>query len=123
MTAGSLWPVGEPPAPIIALIGSYTPGRIDGAMREGMHADLLKPITSAGVYGALPIASRAFEARRGGCSTVADLTARVLRRASCFMRDGLSKDGANLALRIASPCRPKLQICLVGLFSSRGSPW
>jgi AmiR/NasT family two-component response regulator len=99
------WPVGEPPVPIIALIGSEAPGRIDWAMRQGLHAHLMKPITSAGVYGAVLIASRAFEARRELCSTVADLTARVLRRPSvvravlAFIRDGLTEEEAMQRLR------------------------
>jgi hypothetical protein len=45
-------------------------------MRRGLHAHLMKPITPAGAYGALLIASRAFEARCDLGSTVAKLTGR-----------------------------------------------
>lgn len=58
------WPAGEAPMPMIALIGSEAPGRIEWALSQKADAQLLKPVGNAGVYSALLIARQAFEARR-----------------------------------------------------------
>ncbi|MFP5078498.1 ANTAR domain-containing response regulator [Rhizobium sp. YIM 134829] len=55
------WPPGFAPMPMIALIGSETPGRIEWAMTQGSNAHLLKPIGSTGAYSALLIAHRAYQ--------------------------------------------------------------
>lgn len=57
------WPIGAPPMPMIALIGSEAPGRIEWALRAGAHAQILKPVLDHGVYSALLIAREAFSAR------------------------------------------------------------
>jgi AmiR/NasT family two-component response regulator len=129
------WPAGEPPVPIIALIESEAPDRIDWAMRQGLHAPLMKPITSAGVYGALLIACRALEARRelyfncrrldrAGARAPFLLRARWALRGEAMQRprDYAIQRGGRCRPRVAGrqPCRPKLQIYLIGLFSCRG---
>lgn len=50
------WKKGECTVPLIALIGSEAPGRIEWAMSQAASAYLLKPVQSAGVYSALTIA-------------------------------------------------------------------
>ena len=58
------WAPGEAPMPLVALIGSEAPGRIEWALSHKADAQLLKPVGNAGVYSALLIARQSFEARR-----------------------------------------------------------
>jgi hypothetical protein len=59
--------------PLIALIGSEAPGRIEWALSHNADAQLLKPVGNAGVYSALLIARQAFEARRRLADEIASL--------------------------------------------------
>ena len=74
------WPPGEAPMPIIALIGSEAPGRIEWALSHNADAQLLKPVGNSGVYSALLIASQSFAARRQLADEIATLQARVAER-------------------------------------------
>lgn len=74
------WPAGEAPMPMIALIGSEAPGRIEWALSQKADAQLLKPVGNAGVYSALLIARQAFEARRQLADEIGSLRARVAER-------------------------------------------
>lgn len=74
------WKPGEAPMPLIALIGSEAPGRIEWALSHKADAQLLKPVGTAGVYSALLIARQAFEARRRLADEIASLEARVAER-------------------------------------------
>lgn len=74
------WRPGEAPMPLIALIGSEAPGRIEWALSHKADAQLLKPVGNAGVYSALLIARQAFEARRRLADEIAALQARVAER-------------------------------------------
>lgn len=58
------WPKGEPPMPMpmIALIGSEVPGRVEWSLQAGVHAQLLKPVGAHGAYSVLLIARAAFAA-------------------------------------------------------------
>ena len=58
------WKPGEAPMPLVALIGSEAPGRIEWALSHKADAQLLKPVGNAGVYSALLIARQSFEARK-----------------------------------------------------------
>jgi len=58
------WPAGYAPMPLIALIGSEAPGRVEWALSQGSNAHLLKPIGSTGAYSALLIATHAYESAR-----------------------------------------------------------
>lgn len=55
------WPSGFAPMPLIALIGSEAPGRIEWALAQRPSAHLLKPIGSTGAYSALLIAAHAYQ--------------------------------------------------------------
>jgi two-component system, response regulator / RNA-binding antiterminator len=59
------WDPGQPPMPMIALIGSEAPGRIEWSLKAGAHAQLLKPVGDNGAYSALLIARDAFDAQKG----------------------------------------------------------
>jgi len=74
------WPVRQPPMPMIALIGSEAPGRIEWALRAGAHAQLLKPVGNSGAFSALLIARDAFDAHRALFAEIADLRRRLDER-------------------------------------------
>lgn len=74
------WAPGEAPMPIIALIGSEAPGRIEWALSHNADAQLLKPVGNSGVYSALLIARQSFAARRRLADEIAMLQARVAER-------------------------------------------
>lgn len=74
------WPEGESPMPMIALVGSEAPGRIEWTLKTGAHAHLLKPVGDNGAYAALLIARAAFDAERALAAEVADLRRRLDER-------------------------------------------
>jgi AmiR/NasT family two-component response regulator len=74
------WPAGQAPMPLIALLGSEAPGRVEWAISQGADAHILKPIGSAGVYSALVIARHAFAARRRLLAEIDDMRDRLRRR-------------------------------------------
>ncbi|MAZ82002.1 MAG: transcriptional antiterminator [Rhizobiales bacterium] len=74
------WKPGEAPMPLIALIGSEAPGRIEWALSHRADSHLLKPIGNSGVYSALLIARRTFDASKALSASIADLRDRVSQR-------------------------------------------
>ncbi len=74
------WTPGAAPMPLIALIGSEAPGRIEWALSHKADAQLVKPISNSGVYSALLIARQSFEARQRLAGEIAALEARVAER-------------------------------------------
>ena len=74
------WAPGEAPMPLVALIGSEAPGRIEWALSHKADAQLLKPVGNAGVYSALLIARQSFEARKHLASEISSLRQRVAER-------------------------------------------
>lgn len=74
------WKPGEAPMPLVALIGSEAPGRIEWALSHKADAQLLKPVGAGGVYSALLIARQSFDARRRLADEIAALEARVAER-------------------------------------------
>jgi len=74
------WPARAAPMPMIALIGSEAPGRIEWSLQIGAHAQLLKPIGDNGTYSALLIARAGFDRHRALNAEVADLQKRLDQR-------------------------------------------
>ena len=74
------WAAGEAPMPLIALLGSETPGRVEWAISQGTDSHLLKPIGSAGIYSALVIASHSFAHRKRRFAEMEELRERLRRR-------------------------------------------
>jgi AmiR/NasT family two-component response regulator len=74
------WSPGEAPMPLIALLGSETPGRVEWAISQGADSHLLKPIGSAGIYSALVIASHNFALRQQLFAEVDELRGRLKSR-------------------------------------------
>jgi len=66
--------------PLIALLGSETPGRVEWAISQGTDSHLLKPIGSAGIYGALVVASHSFAQRKRLFAEMDELRERLRRR-------------------------------------------
>ncbi|WP_054006256.1 ANTAR domain-containing response regulator [Cypionkella psychrotolerans] len=99
------WPAGEAPMPMIAMIGSEAPGRIEWSLQIGAHAQLLKPITGSGVYSAVLIARDAFDRQRAQAAEIADLRRRldgrraVVRAVMLLMQMGKSEADAYGQLR------------------------
>ena len=87
------WKAGEAPMPLVALIGSEAPGRIEWALSHNADAQLLKPVGNAGVYSALLIARQSFEARKILAGEIASLRQRVAERQTIVRAvAALSKD-------------------------------
>ena len=99
------WEAGQSPMPMIALIGSEAPGRIEWALRAGAHAQLLKPVGDNGAYSALLIARDSFDAQRTGAAEIADLRRRlderraVVRAVALLAAQGRSEADAYAQLR------------------------
>jgi AmiR/NasT family two-component response regulator len=78
------WPMGQPPMPLIALISSEAPGRLEWILAQETSAHLIKPIQSSGVFSTLVIAYANFERRNAFLSHARDLEARIAQRPVVF---------------------------------------
>lgn len=83
------WKPGEAPMPMIALIGSEAPGRIEWALAQNAAGQLLKPVGDGGVFSALLIARQTFDARRAQAAEIADLRRRLAERQTIVQAVGL----------------------------------
>lgn len=99
------WQPGHSPMPMIALIGSEAPGRIEWSLSHGADAQLLKPVGDHGVYSALLIARAAYAARHGFAAEIAGLQSRlaaretVVRAVMALVAQGMSDEAAFASLR------------------------
>ena len=99
------WNPGEAPMPMIALVGSEAPGRIEWASRMGADALLVKPLGAAGVFSSLLMSRQSFEVRRGLGAEIDDLRRRLSARQTVVQavlhlsQDGKSQDEAYDMLR------------------------
>jgi two-component system, response regulator / RNA-binding antiterminator len=74
------WQPGEAPMPMVALIESEAPGRIDWALSQGSNAALMKPVGNKGVYASLLISRRHFLQRQRQAAEAASLRERLAAR-------------------------------------------
>jgi response regulator NasT len=123
------WASGQAPMPLIALIGSEAPGRIEWALSTGANAQILKPVGSSGVYSAILIAHHAFEERRVLSTNVGDLRHRLAERQTVvqavvhLMTSVGSEHAAYAALRAeAMAARISIEDAAARIVSRRGSP-
>ncbi|MRX52151.1 ANTAR domain-containing protein [Paracoccus sp. S-4012] len=98
------WPPGAAPMPMVALIGSEAPGRIEWALSMGADAQMLKPVGDGGVHAALLIAHAAFAARRALAAEIDGLRARLagrrtVVRAVALLAAGSDEEAAYAELR------------------------
>lgn len=74
------WAPGASPIPMIALIGSEAPGRIEWSLEAGAHAQMLKPVGDNGAYATLLVARAAFDAQAALSVEIAGLRRRLDER-------------------------------------------
>ncbi len=74
------WEPGRAPMPMIALVGTEAPGRIEWAARMGADALLLKPVGSSGAFSALLMACHSFDLRRSLDAEIKQLRHRLSAR-------------------------------------------
>jgi AmiR/NasT family two-component response regulator len=74
------WGSAPPPMPLIAILGSEAPGRIEWALSKSAAAVLTKPIGSSGAFQALMVASHLHGEMQRLKSAVAELSDRVRAR-------------------------------------------
>lgn len=122
------WVPGASPMPMIALIGSEAPGRLRWAMTMGAHAQLLKPISSAGVYAALLVARSNFDRAIEAAARIADLETRLSARQTIvqavmiFVLRGKSQsDAYELLRRAATAWRVTIEEAAERLVASHSS--
>ncbi|MHA1566995.1 MAG: ANTAR domain-containing response regulator [Alphaproteobacteria bacterium] len=106
------WLPGEAPMPLIALLGSELPGRLEWALSQSLCAHVMKPIQSSGVFSALVIAFSNFEAVRDGRRVTDDLQLRLGGRAAVIRAvvgvmkaGGIDDDEAYARIRSAAMSR------------------
>ncbi len=78
------WPPGQPPIPLIAIMGSEAPGRIEWTLSRAPSAYLVKPIGSTGVFSTLAIAFHTFGTTKELKDAIAELTRRAKARSIVF---------------------------------------
>lgn len=99
------WAPGAAPMPMIALIGSEAPGRIEWSLEAGAHAQMLKPVGDNGAYATLLVARAAFDAQAALGDEIAGLRRRLgerqtlVRAVTLLMARGDSETAAYDRLR------------------------
>jgi response regulator NasT len=123
------WDPGQPPIPMIALIGSEAPGRIEWSLKAGAHAQLLKPVGDNGAYSALLIARDAFDAQKALSAEIADLRRRlddrqtVVRAVTLLAARGKSDAEAYAQLRqMAMAWRISFEDAAARIVAAQGGP-
>ncbi len=121
------WEAGQPPVPMIALIGSEAPGRVEWALKAGAHAQILKPVGDNGAYSALIIARNAFDAQKARSAEIADLRRRleerqtVVRAVTLLAARGKTESEAYAQLRqMAMAWRISFEDAAVRIVASHG---
>jgi AmiR/NasT family two-component response regulator len=103
------WDPKEAPMPMVAVLSSEAPGRLEWALDQGATSYLLKPIGSNGAFNALVVAFRLFAERREMRTALTDLSDRVRARPivvratlEVMQRLGVSEERALTLLRQAA---------------------
>lgn len=74
------WENGASPCPVVAILGSEAPGRIDWAIRQGAGAIIAKPVAASAIYPALVLAHSIHEERASKAFRIANLEERLKLR-------------------------------------------
>ena len=74
------WDRSDPPVPLVAVLASEAPGRLEWALDQGATSYLLKPIGSTGAFNALVVAWRLYSERRDTRAALSELSERVRAR-------------------------------------------
>lgn len=123
------WPAGEPPVPLVALVGSEAPGRLEWVLGQGATAHLMKPVQSSGVYSALVVACHGFALRHALDREIGDLRGRLRRRprvaralAGVMTAHGIDETEAMRRIRAAAmERRQTIEDYCDGLLAGRGA--
>ncbi|WP_020592440.1 ANTAR domain-containing response regulator [Kiloniella laminariae] len=78
------WTKGLPPVPLIALISSEAPGRLEWMLSQSISAHLVKPVQSSGLFSTLVIAYANFERSKELEQQIGELESRISRRPVIF---------------------------------------
>lgn len=78
------WKKGEPPVPLIALISSEAPGRLEWILSQNTSAHLIKPVQSNGVFSTLVIAYANYEKHNAAANRARDLEDKIAQRPIVF---------------------------------------
>ncbi|MFD2205353.1 ANTAR domain-containing response regulator [Kiloniella antarctica] len=78
------WQKGTPPIPLIALISSEAPGRLEWMLSQATSAHLIKPIQSSGVFSTLVIAYANFANLQHNHAQIKTLETRISKRPVVF---------------------------------------
>ena len=109
------WQPGQSPMPMIALIGSEAPGRIEWMLDAGAHAQMLKPVGDNGAYATLLVARAAFDAQAALSDEIAGLRRRlgerqtVIRAVTLLMRNGTEAEAYDRLRQMAMAWRITLE--------------
>lgn len=110
------WERNAAPVPLIAVLASEAPGRLEWALDQGATSYLLKPIGSKGAFNALVVAFRLFAERYEMRSALSDLSERVrarpiVMRAAIAVMQGLGvSDDRALALLRQTAMRERITV-------------
>jgi AmiR/NasT family two-component response regulator len=113
------WKAGNAAIPIIAVLGSEAPGRIEWTLSHEPAACLLKPIGSTGVFSALSIAFHNFALKQSRMEALHRLEERsqfqglILRAAAILMKRHDIDDKAALHLMRMESMRRRLGLAAV----------
>jgi two-component system, response regulator / RNA-binding antiterminator len=105
------WEPGRSALPLVAILGSEAPGRIEWTLAQEPSAYLMKPVGSTGVFSALSIALHNFALRRSREDALRrmeeqlQLRGTVLRAAIILMKRCAADDGEALRLLRAEAMR------------------
>lgn len=120
------WPEGHAPVPMIALMGSEAPGRLEWALRQGVSAHLLKPIGSGGVFSTLVFAVANFDQQQQLASEIAEMKSKARLRpvvvrtiVSLMQQYGVDEDAAYKLIRDEAMKRRQSveSLCECGFFT------
>ena len=100
------WNAGQSPIPMVALLSSEAPGRLEWVLRQGISAHLMKPIGSGGVFSALIIGFAHFAQQQKLHSEIEELKSRSAMRPSVIKavisvmgEHGIDEDAAYALIR------------------------
>jgi len=128
------WKPGAAPAPMIAVLGSEAPGRLEWTLAQEPSAYLIKPVGSTGVFTALSIAYHNFSLKRSREDALRRIEERlnlrgiVLRAALTLMKRHGIDDPEAMALLRAESMRRRMSLetfsalVLEGRWLGAGSP-
>ena len=74
------WATRESPVPLVALMGSEAPGRLEWVLQQGISAHMLKPIQSSGIFTTLFLAQSNFDTRKQMQENIDSLSDRITKR-------------------------------------------